>query len=154
MNYLVSLLEGEASECIKGLPLSNENYESARDILSRRFGDKQTLISAHMDALLGLESVENDEDIKGLRKLFDRIESQVRSLESLDCKSETFGPMLIPIVIRKLPHEFRLLVSRNTTGEIWNINDILKIYEKELSAREKITKDVFCTNIIYVREEK
>ena len=143
MNYLVSLLEGEASECIKGLNLTNENYENARELLAKRFGDKQTLISAHMDMLLGLEAVDDEKDIKGLRKLFDRIESQVRSLEALDCKSDTFGPMLIPIVIKKLPNEFRLLVSRNTPGEVWNINDILKEFEKELSAREKISKDLF-----------
>eukprot|EP00111_Clytia_hemisphaerica_P017494 TCONS_00051783-protein len=41
MNYLVSLLEGEASECIKGLNLTNENYENARELLAKRFGDEQ-----------------------------------------------------------------------------------------------------------------
>ena len=79
MNYLVPLLEGEASQCIKGLNLTNENYENARELLTKRFGDKQTLISAHMDVLLGLENVENEKDVKGLRKLFDKIEAQVRS---------------------------------------------------------------------------
>ena len=67
MNCLVSLLEGEASECIKGLNLRNENYDSARELLSKRFGDKEN--SAHMDVLLCLESVVNEKDIKRLRKI-------------------------------------------------------------------------------------
>ena len=54
--------------------------------------------------------------------------------------------MLIPIVIKKLPNEFQLLLSRNTPGEVWNINDILKEFEKELFAREKISKDLFLNN--------
>ena len=79
MNYLFSLLEGEAFQCVKGLNLSNENYQNARDLLNKRFGDKQSLISAHMDRLLNLETVRNEKDTKELRKLYDSIEAQVRS---------------------------------------------------------------------------
>ena len=141
MNYLFSLLEGEAFQCVKGLNLSNENYPNARDLLSKRFGDKQSLISAHMDRLLNLETVRNEKNTKDLRKLYDAIEAQVRSLSALDCKSETFGPMLIPIIMKKLPAEFRLLVSRNIPEGIWDVNDVLKEFSKELSVREKIADE-------------
>ena len=45
---------------LERLNLSNENYTSARELLSKRFGDKQSLISAHMDRLLNLETVRNE----------------------------------------------------------------------------------------------
>ena len=141
MNYLFSLLEGEAFQCVKGLNLSNENYQNARDLLNKRFGDKQSLISAHMDRLLNLETVRNEKDTKELRKLYDSIEAQVRSLSALDCKSDTFGPMLIPIIMKKLPSEFRLLVSRNVPDGVWDVNDVLKEFSRELLAREKISND-------------
>ena len=64
MNYLFSLLEGEAFQCVRGLNLSNENYTSARELLSKRFGDKKSLISAHMDRLLNLETVRNEKTRK------------------------------------------------------------------------------------------
>ena len=94
-----------------------------------------------MDRLLNLETVCNEKDTKELRKLYNSIEAQVRSLSALDCKSETFGPMLIPIIMKKLPSEFRLLVARNVPDGIWEVNDVLKEFSRELFAREKISND-------------
>ena len=56
-NYLKSYLEGEALRSIDGLPLSEANYLASLDILKRRYGNKQQIISAHMDELLKIPSV-------------------------------------------------------------------------------------------------
>lgn len=47
-SYLVSLLEGSASRAIEGLPVTEEHYDSAVEILKKRFGKPQQLISAHI----------------------------------------------------------------------------------------------------------
>ena len=52
MNYLKSLVEAPVAATIKGLPLTSENYNSARKILEERYGNKQLIISSHMDNLL------------------------------------------------------------------------------------------------------
>ena len=82
MNYLVNLLTGTAEETIKGLSLTNNNYELALQLLRERFGDEQVIISAHMNNLLRLEVIKGVSDVRGLRKLFDQVEGQVRSLEA------------------------------------------------------------------------
>jgi len=41
MNYLKSLVEGPAATSIKGLPLTSENYNSARKILEERLAGKK-----------------------------------------------------------------------------------------------------------------
>ncbi|GFV97776.1 hypothetical protein TNCV_3076101 [Trichonephila clavipes] len=46
------------------------------------------LINAHLSNLLNLTSVRNLTDIVGLRNLYDRAETQIRSLESLGVKGE------------------------------------------------------------------
>ena len=51
MTYLTGLLEGDAARTIAGLPLTTENYTRAIELLKERFGNKQTLINAHMDEL-------------------------------------------------------------------------------------------------------
>ena len=51
-NYLKSLLEGTAREAISGLTLTSTNYKEAIAILKKRFGNKQQIISKHMDILL------------------------------------------------------------------------------------------------------
>ena len=50
-NYLKSLLVGSAAHAIAGLPLTNANYEKAIDLLKKRFGNHQMIISSHMEAL-------------------------------------------------------------------------------------------------------
>ena len=51
MNYLSGLLKGEAARAIAGLTLSDGNYHTAVQLLKERYGKKQTLINAYMDAL-------------------------------------------------------------------------------------------------------
>ena len=77
-NYLRSFLVDEALHCISGLPLTNDNYENALKLLKDRYGNNQIIILAHMNALVKLPKVIND-DIHGLRKSYDDIESNIRS---------------------------------------------------------------------------
>lgn len=51
-NYLRSLLEGTAYDAIAGLALTAANYDEAIEILTKRFGNKQLIISKHMESLL------------------------------------------------------------------------------------------------------
>ena len=114
IQYLQGFLSGEAEETLKGLRLTNDNYETARKMLSERFGDKQILISHHMTQLLETSVCMDIENVKELRKLYDRIESQIRNLETLGLDQNQYGPMLTPVLISKLPSELRLIISRNS----------------------------------------
>ena len=80
MNFLVNYVEGDAAGVIRGLSLNNENYQVALKMLTDRFGDPQVLISAHMAKLLSLDTIFDISDVRGLRKLYDEVETQVRSL--------------------------------------------------------------------------
>ncbi len=51
-NYLKSYLEGPAADAVAGLKVMNSTYKEAIKLLESRFGDKQIIISAHMDKLL------------------------------------------------------------------------------------------------------
>ncbi|GIX68191.1 uncharacterized protein CEXT_692751 [Caerostris extrusa] len=83
-DYLKSLLTDSAATAISGLPLTPENYRKAVEILKERFGKTEILISAHTNRLLNLEPVRNTNDIFALRKLYDEINVQIRTLESLE----------------------------------------------------------------------
>lgn len=66
LNYLRSLLEGAALSAITGHSLTEPNYTNAIDILNERFGNKQLIISSHMEALLKLKSATALSDIRGI----------------------------------------------------------------------------------------
>lgn len=91
-------MEGTAQEAIAGLSLTAANYEQAVTTLKKRFGSKQKIINKHMEAMLKIGSVSSCTDVKGLRHLFDQISSHVRSLKSLDVRSEMYGSLLCPVL--------------------------------------------------------
>ena len=47
MTYLKNLVEGEASDIIAGLKLSDENYARSLNLLKECYNDKQLLIYSH-----------------------------------------------------------------------------------------------------------
>ena len=136
-NYLSSLLESSAADAISGLAITSNNYEEAISVLKRRFGNKQLIISKHMDALLNLETVSSLHNLKGLRTLCDSIESHVRSLGSLGVSSASYGSLLSSILMNKLPHELRVIVSRKVGDEDWEFTEVIEMIQKEIEARER-----------------
>lgn len=133
MTYLKNLLKNDASNIIAGLPLTSDNYTNAVKLMKKdRYGNKQLLISAHMKKLL---QIENDD----IRAIYDHIESEMRSLETLDISPEMYGPLLISILMSKTPPEINLIISRqfSDTDQTWDIKVVMKILHNEISAREK-----------------
>ena len=55
--YLRSYLGGAAYTAIEGLQISNGNYKEAVDILHKRFGSKQVIISNFMSTIIKLPIV-------------------------------------------------------------------------------------------------
>ena len=86
--------------------------------------------------MLNIGSVPSCTDVKGLRRLFDQVSSHVRSFKSLDVGSETYGGLLCPVLVAKLPLELQLIVSRKLSEEDWNLDELLRIIEEEVVARE------------------
>lgn len=136
-NYLRSLLEKSTSEAISGLTLTAENYQEAVAILKRRFGNKQQIISKHMDILLNLESI-SQHNVKGLRHLYDLVETQIRCLKSLGVDSESNGSLLTSVLIQRLPSELQLILSREVGEESWNLDALMQRLHEEIAARERV----------------
>ena len=91
-----------------------------------------------MEQLLSLSGVSSQHDVKGLRHLFDVIESNVRSLQSLDVRAESYGSLLSSVLMNKLPVELRLIASRKFGDtDSWDFSALLKVIEEELQARER-----------------
>ena len=89
-----------------------------------------------MESLLKLKPVNARLDIKGIRAVLDRVEIQVRGLQSLGVDSAQNGALLIPIFMEKLPDELKLIVSRKHK-ENWELNFVLIAVKSEVEARER-----------------
>ena len=100
-----------------------DNYDEAVNLLQSKYGNKQVLISAHIDKLLSLPTVKTVNELHKLREVYDIIEINVRSLKSLEITSEHYGPILVSIVMSKLPDQVRLLMSRSMSNITSNGSD-------------------------------
>ena len=131
------MLESSAAAAIAGLTLSEANYSEAVAIFTKRFGNRHQIVTKHMDTLMGLEAVMSNHNLKGLWHLYDLVESHTRSLHSLGIPSSSYGNLLSSVFMNKLPQEIRVVISREVTDECWDLDAIMKIVEREISARER-----------------
>lgn len=136
-NYLRSLLQGPALDAIAGLTLTDANYTEAVEVLTQRFGNKQLIIDRYMETLLSVEAVTSDFNLKALRRLYDTVEAQVRGLKSMGVEAETYGALLSSVVLAKIPHDIRLVVSREMGDGERKLENLMKILLSELQARER-----------------
>ena len=70
------------------------------------------------------------------------VEAQVRGLHSLGVTPESYGSLLTPVLMSKLPCEICLAMSREVSDEDWELEKLLKTLERELCARERATVNV------------
>ncbi|KAF8789814.1 hypothetical protein HNY73_007724 [Argiope bruennichi] len=139
-SYLKSLLGGAAAIAVNGFALSDENYDQALKLLKQRFGREELVINAHMSKLLNLVPVTDSNNIYGLRKLYDTVEINLRSLESLKVTSEMYGHLLYPILIKLIPEDLVLEFNRkkvdNSVKFEFNVTELLNFLRIEIECRE------------------
>ena len=70
------------------------------------------VVNAHMQALLNLPKPANNHS--SLQTFYDTIENHVRGLSSLGKSSETYGSLLTPIILNKLPNEIKKISPEKT----------------------------------------
>lgn len=82
-----------------------------------------------MQALLDINSP--DTQLESLQKFYD-----IRGLASLGKAQETYGDLLIPIIISKLPNEIRRNIARDHVSFDWTIDQLRNALQKELRILE------------------
>ncbi|XP_063427126.1 uncharacterized protein LOC134710669 [Mytilus trossulus] len=130
-NYLKAQLEHEALDSIAGFALTNVNYDEAVNLLKERFGQQDKIINAYMQALLEIPSPRNQ--ITSLRSFYDKMESYVRGLEALGQTQETYGTLLVPIIMKKLPGEVRQHLAREHRIQTWVLRDLRRSILDEIN---------------------
>ena len=67
-----------------------------------------------------------------MRSFYDSCESYLRGLEALGVTTDTYGALLIPILLRKLPEEIRRLLIRANNQADSCLNDLRSTLRKEI----------------------
>ena len=88
---------------------------------------------------MNLDTVSSHHNLRTVHHLFDVVEANIRGLRGLGVSSESYGGLLSSILMTKLLPELRLCISRELTEDQWELDRMMKIFERELDARERST---------------
>ena len=69
-----------------------------------------------MEGLVKIPAVTPHDRLKQLRQLFDSMENHI--LKSLGIESQSYGKLLIPLIMKKLPRELRLILFRKFEQDV------------------------------------
>ena len=119
---------------VTGFPLTNNNYQQAVILLRERFGQPNKIINAHMQSLLDLPKPIYE--LSSLQVFYDTMENHVRGLESLGRSHESYGDLLVPIVLGKLPCDMRTNLTRDHDSHEWKFQQLRESILKEIRILE------------------
>lgn len=130
--YLKGVLEGEAAAAVAGLPLTSNNYDEALGIIHKRYGQPHKIIHRYMRALWELPKA-SDTSVK---EFYDKLELYVRGLHALGKEEDSYGDLLIPVILDRLPPKMRTHINRQQGDDAWSLRQLLDAIYKEIQADE------------------
>lgn len=102
-SYLRSSLSGQALDIVKGIPMTEANYEAALGKLKRRYDNRSLVIQSHIRAILDLPQVQTS-SARELQALQSKLSAHVASLKELNQPVDQWDAWLVTISLRKLDH--------------------------------------------------
>lgn len=67
-----------------------------------------------------------ENNVNSLLYFYNKVGNNIRSLEVLDTSTDTSKTSLIPIILRKLPYEVRMNLTRQNGSDSWNLDTLQK----------------------------
>ena len=138
MKYLKGYLEEPAKSVISGVPITDSNYQTAIALLKKRFAKPSMLEHAHINQMVNMQPVFNEDDVIRLRKFRDQIEANFRGLEALSVDQGTYSKIVVPVLVEKLPKQlkFSMVRSRRKSVLEWSLDELIAELDLELEVRE------------------
>ncbi|XP_036346424.1 uncharacterized protein LOC118755708 [Rhagoletis pomonella] len=100
LQHLRSCLSGAALDTVRSLEINDANYNTALDLLQKRFDNKHLIFQAHVREIFGLERA--DSNVTKQRELTDEVTAHIRALQSLASNGKIADGIIVQLVIQKL----------------------------------------------------
>ncbi|XP_036344786.1 uncharacterized protein LOC118754023 [Rhagoletis pomonella] len=100
LQHLRSCLSGAALDTVRSLEINDALYNTALDLLQKRFDNKRLIFQAHVREIFGLERA--DSNVTKLRELTDKVTAHIRALQSLASNGKIADGIIVQLVIQKL----------------------------------------------------
>lgn len=99
--YLRKYLTNDALSVIVNLPLVNESYPEAINLLEKRFSNNVRIIFNHLNILLDLPPMQKGTAAK-IRSFIGDVRQQINALKNMNQQVDKWDMLLISVLSRKL----------------------------------------------------
>ncbi|EZA62944.1 hypothetical protein X777_15537, partial [Ooceraea biroi] len=106
MHYLKTCLSGDAARIMSNLPVSDNNFTIAWDLLVARYENKRLLITAHLNRIMNIKPMKS-KTAKGLRAISTTVSEALGALQALGCAIQHWDLLLLYHLSRLLDTETR-----------------------------------------------
>lgn len=137
LHYLKSCLMGDALKSIETLPVKDENYNKAWEILVARFKNTRLIVQNHVMAILNAPSVLKSSHT-ALRELYHSVTANISTLNSLSIATDQWDALLIPIVVEKLDYITRRDWEASLDTSVPKYCDFIKFLNKRCNILESM----------------
>lgn len=141
--YLMSCLNGEARGLVQHIKISDEGYQTARDLLLKRYQNTRHLADVHVEQILKLPNITHR--LNGLRSHFlNPLIMAINSLERLGLPVSEWSFLLLHIVLTKLPTTLKTRFEQKCgceTDSIPTFTELIEFLETECRLLECTKSD-------------
>ncbi|XP_018396261.1 PREDICTED: uncharacterized protein LOC108774612 [Cyphomyrmex costatus] len=124
-HYLRSSLKDKASEIIKSIETTADNYKDAWNALKERFDNKRWILQRHIKAIFEIAPVTKENYVQ-LRELLDTVLKHLRALKAMRRPTDTWDDLIVHLIISKLD---------TVTNKAWETS----IPDKEIPTLKSLT---------------
>ncbi|GFT88991.1 integrase catalytic domain-containing protein [Nephila pilipes] len=129
--FLRGYLDAEAKRLVDGISIAADTYTMTKEILKSKYGNKEKIIQAHLDYLENLTPIK-DLSPSELNELYMDCNRRLQALDALGEKTQLYGRILAPKILRAFPHEicrnWVVYAKRENLAE----SDIMKFLSEEV----------------------
>jgi hypothetical protein len=135
--YLKSCLREEALRAIQSLPIEDENYEKAWEILENRFKNTRLIVQDHVTSILNAPTM-NKQSRTALRELLDTLTSNIAALKTLKIQVESWDALIIPIITEKLDYNTKKDWQTSLDTKVPTYGQFINSLEKRCTVLESL----------------
>lgn len=104
--HLKNYLRGEAKDTVKHLGTNNESYDTAWELLTSQYENKNAIIEGHLESILSLPAIDS-QSAGTIRSAITTTKGCLAAIKNLEIMTETWDPMVVYILKKKMDSEIR-----------------------------------------------
>ena len=131
--YLLSVLEGEAKDLVKGLAITEANYTVAWELLCSRFNCKRRHIFHHFNRFIDLPELKHSSQ---LSSFITKLREHTQALTALGYDTSKYDVFLVAVLYRKFSSYYRRRLDdyRGSDTDYPNVEVLIKFLDRECLA--------------------